>query len=138
MSQTPLLKAPSADELEQGWRELDSGDANVPNAYECLRPHEGGDGYCSETFQTRRALGSHQGRGHTRKAKAQAGQQQRDELATAIGRSVIAGELDTELEGRVLRRIRALATADAPDTAEIASLANFLIVALHVDEATEE
>lgn len=126
MQQT--IDSPTDRDLKRGWRELDSGDANVPNTYECLRGHEAGDGYCSETFASRRALGSHQGRGHTRKAKAGAKAAERDELATAIGRAVLTGEVDIELERQILERIRDIA-GDLGGTErgeEILALATFL------------
>lgn len=124
---------PTPDDFKRGWRAL-SGQGLVGDQYQCLRPDDNNMA-CAATFATRRALGSHQGRGHTAKAKRTEKDAESDELAAAIGRAFLACELDAALERRVVERIRELAhesvlRIEDEGALEIHGLATFLLTQL--------
>jgi hypothetical protein len=100
----PRDSEPTSEDLERGWRVIQDQDAAALFHYECMR--DGGDGPCGQVFDTRRALGSHQGRGHTAKAKRSTEGVTLEALATSIGKAVLRGEpIPDHLRRAVLLRI---------------------------------
>lgn len=94
--------APTSEDLERGWRLVELGPDR--RAYQCMR--DGGDGPCAQNFDSRRALGSHQGRGHTAKAKRAGEGVSVEALATSIGKAIMRGEpIPQYLKRAILLRV---------------------------------